>query len=437
MSPSVADIETAFRAVLASPYLSDMSQYGFEQLESLEFAFVNGSDPPSPTYVGEDATDLVSALIDSGSFPEPDKPGGRIIYMVLPHRGTAYTGADIEAAGGHADETIFDSPVDWEFAWVAWVNFDQFIDAMTSVFTHELVETISDPEIDAWRNGGALRSEIGDICYPNNGPVSDYAAAAYYSRRLNTCVVPSNGLRRRVLVQSMVEEPFGTIFETTGLTAADSGHRCFSGYYHWTLLSQAHRTTLTLDVSSYVNPEVTWSVNGQRISPGGTEIDFPVDNTYDPIAEFAPSKLHAQMATLRFEPKFLEPIIVITCPADAGVVEPTIQCTVTDSGFLGYDTKRTISVPLLTAGRTRSMDARLKHDRESCFLGSLTELNQIVAQILPFIDQGDPVPIWVEHSILAMLNNLHAALAEGERLSRWTGASSISSIGSRSKSGGG
>jgi hypothetical protein len=42
MSPSVKDVETAFRGVLASPYLSDMSQYGFEQLESLEFAFVNG-----------------------------------------------------------------------------------------------------------------------------------------------------------------------------------------------------------------------------------------------------------------------------------------------------------------------------------------------------------------------------------------------------------
>ena len=412
-----------------------MAQYGFEQLESLEFVFVNGDDPPSPQYVSEDALDLVNSVIGSGSFPEPDEPGGRIIYMVLPHAGTAYTGADVEAAGGHADETIFDSPVDWEFAWVAWINFDQSIDAMTSVFTHELVETISDPELDAWRNDGAERTEIGDICYPNNGPVGDYAAAAYYSRRLNTCVVPSNGLRRRVLVQSLVEEPFGTVFETIGLTAADPGHRCFSGYYHWTLFSQARKTTLTLDVSSYVSSEVTWSVNGQQISSAGTEIDFPVDNTYDPIAEFAPSKLHAQMATLRFEPKFGEPTIVVTCPADAGVVEPAIQCTVSDSGFLGYDTKRTISVPLLTAGRTRSMDARLKHDRESCFLGSLTQLNQIVVQVLPFIDQGDPVPVWVQRSVLEMLNDLHAALAEGQRLSRWASGSSFASIGSRLKTG--
>jgi len=68
---------------------------------------------------------LIDDLIDSGEYPEPDEPGGRIIYMVFPQSGTAYSSGDEPAAGGHGPEVDYDRPLEVDYGWVAWVNFDR------------------------------------------------------------------------------------------------------------------------------------------------------------------------------------------------------------------------------------------------------------------------------------------------------------------------
>ena len=98
------DVARAVQAIVASPYLSEMDQYGFRQIEGIGFGLVT-SNPPAGAYTDSDVKDMVWGLIDGGHFPEPDDPGGRIIYMVLPHAGTAYS-SDTPAAGAHGPAAV-------------------------------------------------------------------------------------------------------------------------------------------------------------------------------------------------------------------------------------------------------------------------------------------------------------------------------------------
>jgi hypothetical protein len=410
-SPSMEEIMSAIDAIVASPYLSEMEQYGFSQIESIGYHLVE-SNPPASTYSDSDVFRIVSGLIDAGTFPEPDEPGGRIIYFVLPHSGTAYTGSDEPAAGAHGPDWMYDFPFDVDYAWVAWANFGS-IDNITSVFTHELVETISDPEQDAWINPNDI--EIADLCYPNNGPVADFACAAYYSRRLNKCVVPSAGLVRRVVVSER-DETFGPIFETEGVTMTDPGSRCFSGLYSWRLFGQAQRIILSADVSTYHSPGLKWKVNGQEVF-GHADFDLPVDNGYDPLVEFAPSVLHPKTASISADTSVNNHELTLTClNPDVGVVLLKVTWEVEDSGFIGYQTKRTGMTELVFSCRTRYMDSRFYKDRNRCFLGNLEQLNQIAVQIGPLIDKGDPGPVWVEKSLSVISANIQTAITEATRL---------------------
>jgi hypothetical protein len=180
------------------------------------------------------------------------------------------------------------------------------------VFTHELVEMISDPEPDSgWTtNKPSPLDEIGDICVLQNGPAGGYAAAAYYSKQLGSCVVPSLGVPRNIDLTE-ADQQLGRLLVTPGQTVAYGRSDCLSGTYHWTLISQASQATITAGASSYAHPSIAWTINGKDITGPETLHQIPVDNSVDPLSAIA--TMPPAMADVAVDLP-TETQMTITCP---------------------------------------------------------------------------------------------------------------------------
>jgi hypothetical protein len=411
--PSMADVQAAVNAIIASPYLKELSQYGFSRIASVDF-FQVLADPPSPKYTGSDVEKMVWGAIDS-AFPEPDEDGGRNIYMVFPHPGTNYDNPGLDAAGAHSDPSENDFLfLDADYAWVGWADYSPTIDGITSVFTHELVEMISDPEPHktAWTtNQPGPENEIADVCLGRYGPAGGYEVSAYFSARLGQCVVPSDGLLRYIQLSEQ-DKSIGDIFISRGETGADRNPNCFNGTYHWILYNQPRQATIVADVSSYVDANLTWSVNGQQDLYGGS-IQVPVDNTYDPLNVI--TTMPPETAEIAVDVSLAGKQLTLTCPAGAGQVTLTVSCTAEEgaSGYVGYGTERTDTLSVWMSGRTRYMDSRFTKDRVSCFIRRFTGLYELVGV---YVDKGDPVPPWVERSLATLEEQLEGLELSTERL---------------------
>ena len=188
-------VTNAVNGILASSYLLEMSQYGYQQAWVRGSTIVTSPAPPA-NYSFDDIGNLVWNLIDDNKFAEPDDNGGRILYMVFMPEGTTQPAGQ---RGAHGDPNDYDFPFDIDYAWVGYISYGS-LDYITDVFSHELVEAISDPEphSPAWEmnrniNGG---DEIGDACNNTVDRLNGILVQAYWSERQKACVIPQG---RRLL----------------------------------------------------------------------------------------------------------------------------------------------------------------------------------------------------------------------------------------------
>ena len=158
---------------------------------------VTSPGPPS-TYNDGNIEDLTWALIDDSKFPEPDEPGGRILYMVFMPPGTTYGPGGIR--GKHVVASNFDFPADTDNAWVGFVVASNLLSTILSTFTHELAEMCTDPESDAWTVTG--NQEIGDVCNAVDGTLNGVNVESYWSGTDNACLIPTAYSLRRALFWS-------------------------------------------------------------------------------------------------------------------------------------------------------------------------------------------------------------------------------------------
>lgn len=184
-NPSSDDVMSSLNEMLSSPYLTRLGQYGFVSLNVRTPVLVM-EDNPSSQHTSDEAGQIVWDLIDSNVFPEPDEPGGHNAYIVFFPTGTAVS--DLDACGWHSLYSDFDFPADLDWAWVGAVDFpsganaDKTLHNIVRVFSHELVEILTDPEANVgWQmdrvlNGG---TEIGDACNSSVDFLKGTLGAAY------------------------------------------------------------------------------------------------------------------------------------------------------------------------------------------------------------------------------------------------------------------
>jgi hypothetical protein len=153
------------------------------------------SPAPPATYNDDDVSTLVWSLIDEGTFPEPDDPGGRNIYVVFMPPGTTYGPGGIR--GKHIVASDFDFPADIDKAWAAFICTNT-LNQITSTFCHEIAETCTDPESDAWTVTG--NQEIGDVCNLVDQVQNGITLESYWSATDNACLIPTAYSLRRALL---------------------------------------------------------------------------------------------------------------------------------------------------------------------------------------------------------------------------------------------
>ncbi len=186
-SPSSGDIVGAVKKMVQSPYFMGLTQYGFQDIH-VRGATTLLSDPPS-TFDFSDVGNQAWDRIDGGTFPHPDDEA--VVYMFFMPKSASFNDANVR--GSHGAPSDFDPPFDLDRAWVGWSSYGS-LDYVTDVFSHELVEMITDPEpsSEAWvitrnLNGG---NEFGDACNNTVDYLDDVMVQAYWSQAQHACTIP-------------------------------------------------------------------------------------------------------------------------------------------------------------------------------------------------------------------------------------------------------
>jgi hypothetical protein len=194
----------AVQSILAGPWIAGLRQYGIRPCPFGGSHIITSPNPPfAPnTFTGDNVSGIVNSLISQGSFPAPDDPGGRNLYIVLMPPNTQYnTGGGPTARGAHSSAWT-GSIIDPDNEWYAWVG-NNSLSQMTSTFCHELAEMCTDPEpFNGWsiNNAPVGCEEIGDLCNNVNTQLNGVTVESYWSSFDNACLVPTAFSLRRALI---------------------------------------------------------------------------------------------------------------------------------------------------------------------------------------------------------------------------------------------
>jgi len=193
-TPSIGQVTDAVVSMVTGPYMDSLSQYrgiGHATLfgTTVVASAVGGSpaDPPNPFSDG-DISGLISNLRQAGRLPSPANDNQLVYCVILP--------SGVSSGGGFIGEHTYFG-LDGVNCHFAWVMNNGTLDYVTTVFSHELVETVTDPEGSAilgdpgsCNQGGWC--EIGDVCEGNVATVNGVTVQRYWSQRDNQCVVPTD-----------------------------------------------------------------------------------------------------------------------------------------------------------------------------------------------------------------------------------------------------
>ena len=180
LSPNCSDIEVAVQTILDSNYLSVLADY---QCNGAHFNHIWNriiTDPPGNPFDGSDAGDVADDVIDNyySTLPHYNRPNFYAVFLP--------PGVSLEKAGINGAHSIDGST---RYSWQLYGSLDY----ITTTFTHELVEAMTDPDGDGWQvdpRDGTDWNEIADVCNNASMRVNGVAVAAYFSRSYKACVVP-------------------------------------------------------------------------------------------------------------------------------------------------------------------------------------------------------------------------------------------------------
>jgi hypothetical protein len=185
--PTPDQITTAITTLLGGPYLSGLAQYrGIKPAALRGSTVITSSDPP-PAFTDEQVGDFLDTQLDAGLVPETDRDHQALYIVVLPVG--AYPAGDSHFVGAHTYYERHGQRI--AFAWTA---DSASLATATQTITHELVESITDPEGSAvlgvagtcHQNGWC---EIADIC-PDPRIVDGVTAEPYWSNLAGACIAP-------------------------------------------------------------------------------------------------------------------------------------------------------------------------------------------------------------------------------------------------------
>ncbi|WEK21492.1 MAG: hypothetical protein P0Y49_10120 [Candidatus Pedobacter colombiensis] len=279
-------IETRVQAVLASDYFSELKQYGVDKPYWRGARIVTNPSAPSSFSASDDiqaVPDLIDDLIDDNVFPDPDDE--KIAFVVFMPKGFTQS---IGELGSHTKDYNYTFPWDVDWYWVAWVMSFGDVPAsdpedVIGVFTHELVEMLTDPESDGWYANNPEKGEIGDAAVIGGDKlpklpgqtawVNGAHVTAYFSNQYGANVIPiDRDYKARILGTIGTEHKE----EVSGMFRPDPAESrlcdllpqcCFDNReYKFTITKRNEMVHLSVETQRYREPKVAWIVEGNDIT---------------------------------------------------------------------------------------------------------------------------------------------------------------------------
>jgi hypothetical protein len=197
-SPSSDEYKTAFEGILTGPFMGGLRQYGGVGQGTLIYSEINDSTDPANGYTDADVVKMLTDRLDNTSMPPPIAGHNRFYAVILP---TGINNSLTKLRGQH--QTFTYKGVTGYYAWVDNTGSLTGGNCVTKVFSHELVEACTDPNVNTSGilvNGtkadgtSVTNDEIGDTC--NNQFATDdmngvqCTVQSYWSKAHNRCILP-------------------------------------------------------------------------------------------------------------------------------------------------------------------------------------------------------------------------------------------------------
>ena len=185
-SPTPDEITHALRTVLAGSYLAGLAQYRDIGAAVLHGSHVITTSDPRSQFTDRDIEAFLNALFDAGVLPAPDE---QAVYVVTIPPGI-YSGDGDDLAGEHNYYQRDGHKIHY-----AWITDSDVLEGATQTTTHEIVETLTDPEGTAILGtpgtcDGERWCEIADIC-SDAAKLNGVMVEPYWSNIAGHCVVPA------------------------------------------------------------------------------------------------------------------------------------------------------------------------------------------------------------------------------------------------------
>ncbi len=190
---------TAFSGIVTGPYMTGLRQYGAGPGTMLG-KWINDSTDPAASYSDSDVVDMLTKFLDANPGVPVPADGHNRFYAVMTPPGFANSlSGDV---GQHQDFTYKGVTAPY-----CWVDYEGTLSGfgVAKIFSHELVETCTDPFFDAWLVDGTksdgtkiTNDEIGDTCNGQTVSVQinglTVGVQPYWSAADNACILPQGTL---------------------------------------------------------------------------------------------------------------------------------------------------------------------------------------------------------------------------------------------------
>jgi hypothetical protein len=248
-TPTASEITSACVTMTQSSYMPGLAQYrGLGRGFVRGSAVITASNPPN-RFTDANVSSFIDGQLNAGTIPGPDVDN-QTLYMVVMPQGVSASNANF--IGEHTFYTRSGQRIHF-----AWITNSGRLASVTTIISHELVESVSDPEGSALTGVAGTCSqsgwcEIGDVC-SSTSSVDGVTVQSFWSNQDAQCVVPAwpNLVYPRIGVQ------------WTGTVPASSSARWFT--YNWSEWERVEWRMLPTTPRPGA-PELTWDVAIERAS---------------------------------------------------------------------------------------------------------------------------------------------------------------------------
>jgi hypothetical protein len=232
---------------------------------------------------------MVEDLLEDDVFPDPDD-GPRILFIVL-LPDTLTLGPELSAKGAHSNDYDMTFPWNDDSFWVGWIRPGLPVDppvggdsSLMKTLSHEVVETLTDPEGTAWRTASADpgRCEICDAGVSVTGSFQESQTAfvngvhvqSYWSVNDNATIIPlERGYQaqlkchiREVDRHIVVSDRFHPTEEDNKLCSPKLRECCMADReYEWRVYAIDEVATISVNTQQYRRPDLGWTINGYTL----------------------------------------------------------------------------------------------------------------------------------------------------------------------------